>query len=244
MATCNMDREPPWTSPARLSDKRLGHSMLSLHEANGALGGRLARRSEIQMVHLPPHPNPPPPPPPNPPPPPTVAPSFSSVVVFAAIMGAPLVSAAGLLGFAYMTAHAPPGTSSTMTFSNPTCKWMAELQAGNPFGCLKPRFDSSTVRPLHDARVTRCSGRLFDELFDSSRGDNFYIDADEIKPFSGGVDKAVEDLGCRGVQPPVHTCFAHATSADRMDKAEAGAFVRCRLRSLGDACLADVCGAE
>ena len=35
--------------------------------------------------------------------------SFSSVVVFT-IIGASIVGAAGLLGFAYMTAYTPPGT--------------------------------------------------------------------------------------------------------------------------------------
>ena len=81
-------------------------------------------------------------------------------------------------------------------------------------------------------------------LFNDHRGDDRFIDSDEVKLFASRSGKSLESLGdgCIGIQPSLLTCFTHATEGEWMDRLQAENFMLCRLRQLPLKCRDHVCG--
>lgn len=151
-----------------------------------------------------------------------------------------------MLSFSYMTAHAPPGLSSSIKFANEKCSWLSEMQKFNLFGCFEPRFVSewSTPDKREWAGMTQCSGPLIKQLFDEDKGHDEWLDFGEAKSMAATIRKRLHhvcgDVG-NGPAATVHTCFAHATFDDRIDRSQVADFAGCLVGHERAACQAEIC---
>ena len=149
-----------------------------------------------------------------------------------------------LMAFAYMSAHTPVGTHTSIDLVAPQCRWQDELL--NLFLCFKPGFDSRPTSPAVQHKSSgpaRCSGEKVDALFAKHSGDDGVVDGDEAGPLAADVDRAIAAYAraCQGMRTPMHTCFAHATRSDEMDTSQVEAFIACRLAGLPSVCSDRVC---
>ena len=151
-----------------------------------------------------------------------------------------------LASFAYMSAHTPVGTHTSMDLVAPQCRWQDELATMNLFLCFKPEFDSRPAPPAVQPKSSgpaRCSGKNVDDLFVKHSGNDGVVDGDEAGRLAADVDDAIAaySRACHSRRTPMHTCFAHATGSDEMDVAQVEVFLACRLTGLSSLCRDRAC---
>lgn len=148
-----------------------------------------------------------------------------------------------IVSFAYVSAHAPRGTETTLHLAKPGCTWWPR-----PLDCLDLRFKSVAVdAPSPPPPLSRgaCTGPLVAHLYHMHRGDDAIVDLAEAHALSSTIRQHTDQSSLCGTAASVgakpHACFAASTATGRLERAKIGRFIGCLVEHEPAGCRAELC---
>ena len=148
-----------------------------------------------------------------------------------------------IASFAYVSAHAPRGTETTLHLAKPGCTWWPR-----PLDCLDLRFKSVALDAPSPPPPSRgaCTGPLVAHLYHMHRGNDAIVDLAEAHALSSTIRQHTDQSSLCGTAASVgakpHACFAASTATGRLERAKIGRFIDCLVEHEPADCRGELCG--